>query len=148
MPEAVGAQVDYKRSDRVADLIRGEVASMIAMGELKDPRIGFITITKVQMGADMKRARVFFSMIEEGDARVQSVEGLNSARGYVRRALAKRLDLKNIPEVLFEFDDTLEYSSRINQVIKSIHKDDEGNENEIDENDDRDDRDDNDEGEG
>ena len=144
--------MDYKRSDRVADLIRGEVASMIAMGELKDPRIGFITITKVHMSAVMKRAHVFFSMIEEGEVREQSVEGLNSARGYVRRALAKRLDLKNIPEVLFEFDDTLEYSSRINQVIKSIHKDDEtqGNED-SDDGDDRDDggdRDDNDEGEG
>ena len=115
--------IKYKRSDRVADLIRGEVASMI--GELKDPRIGFITITKVHMSADMKRARVFFSMIEGGKAREESVEGLNSARGYVRRALAKRLDLKSIPEVVFEFDDTLEYSSRINQVIKGIHREDE-----------------------
>lgn len=144
--------MDYKRSDRVADLIRGEVATMVSMGELKDPRIGFITITKVRMSADLKRAHVFFSMIEEGEAREQSVEGLNSARGYVRRALAKRLDLKSIPEVLFEFDDTLEYSSHINQVIKGIHKndknDDESDKDEMDEMDEMDDQEVVDEGEG
>ena len=112
--------MDYKRSDRVADLVREEVASMILHGEIKDPRIGFITITGVKMSRDLKNARVFFSMLAGTEEIDSSVTGLNSASGFVRRALAKRLKLKHIPHVSFEYDDSLEYSSHIEEVIRDL----------------------------
>ncbi len=83
--------MDYKRSDRVGDLVKEEIASMIQRGEIKDPRIGFVTITKVGMRRDLKHAKVFFSMLGTPEERRKSSVGLNSASGYIRRVLAKRL---------------------------------------------------------
>ncbi len=113
---------NYKRSDRVGDLIREEVASMILHGEIKDHRVGFVTITHVDMSADLKNAKVYFSQIGRREDKTKSREGLNHASGYVRRALAKRLSLKHIPTVSFFFDDSLEYSEHIEKVIRDIKK--------------------------
>lgn len=110
----------YKRSDRVGDLIREEIASMIQRGEIKDPRIGFVTITKVGMSRDLKNARVFFSMMGTEEEKEKSGTGLNSASGFIRRALAKRLRLKYIPKVVFEFDGSIEYASHIDKVLKDL----------------------------
>lgn len=112
----------YKRSDRVGDLIKEEIASMVLRGEIKDPRIGFVTITHVKMSPDLKEARVYFSQIGEGQDVEKSREGLNHASGYIRRALAKRLDLKHIPAVSFFFDETLEYSEHMEQVMRDLKK--------------------------
>jgi ribosome-binding factor A len=114
---------NYNRSDRVGDLIRQEVANFILHGEIKDPRVGFVTITGVKMSRDMKNARVFFSMIGSPEEIAESEEGLNSASGFIRRFLARQLNLKRIPEIKFSFDDSLEYSSHIEEVLKDIKKD-------------------------
>lgn len=111
---------NYKRSDRVGDLIKEEVASMILHGEIKDPRIGFVSITHVKMSPDLKEAKVYFSQIGSEKEKEKSRQGLNNASGYVRRALAKRLDLKHIPVITFVFDESLEYSDHIEKVIKEI----------------------------
>lgn len=112
--------MNYKRSDRVADVIKEEVASMILHGDIKDPRIGFVTITRVELTPDMKEAKVFFSQIGSAGDKAKSRNGLNHASGYVRRALAKRLDLRHIPNVSFVFDDSLEYADHIEKVIKEM----------------------------
>ncbi|MCK4739134.1 MAG: 30S ribosome-binding factor RbfA [Deltaproteobacteria bacterium] len=112
--------MNFNRTGRVGDLLRAEVASMILHQEIKDPRIGFVTITNVLMSKDLKHARIFFSMLGSEKEVKDSMEGLNSASGFVRRALAKRLRLKNIPSVRFEFDETLEYSSHIEEVLKEV----------------------------
>ncbi len=114
--------MEYKRSDRVGDLIKEEIASMVQRGEIKDPRIGFVTITGVRMTRDLKQARVFFSMLGPEEDIQSSKEGLNSASGYIRRVLAKRFKLKYIPTVLFDFDDSFEYSSHIDKVIKGLNR--------------------------
>jgi ribosome-binding factor A len=113
-------QRNYKRSDRVGDLIRQEVASMIIHGEIKDYRIGLVSITQVMMSPDLKDAKVYFSQMGSDQEKAKSREGLNSASGYVRRALAKRLSLKHIPTVRFFFDDTLDYADHIDRVLKGI----------------------------
>ncbi|MDP2689349.1 MAG: 30S ribosome-binding factor RbfA [Deltaproteobacteria bacterium] len=110
----------YSRSERVGDLIKKEVASMILHGEIKDPRIGFVTITHVKLSPDFKDAKVYFSQIGSEKDKEKSRLGLNNASGYVRRALAKRLNLRHIPSVNFFFDDSLEYSERIEKVIKDM----------------------------
>ena len=122
----------YNRRDRVGDLIRQEIASMLIRAELKDPRIGFVTITRVKMSPDLKHARVFFSVIGMGESGksgakgvpatevAESVAGLNSAVPHIRRTLARRLKLKSIPVVVFEFDDSIEYADRIERVKQEI----------------------------
>ncbi len=114
----------YSRSDRVADLIKEEIASMILHGGIKDPRIGFVTITHVKLSPDFRDAKVYFSQIGTDKEKEKSRSGLNSAGGYIRRALAKRLNLRHIPSVTFFFDDSLEYSDHIEQVIKEMNEKD------------------------
>lgn len=114
----------FKRSDRVADLIKEEVASMILFGGIKDPRIGFVTITHVDMTPDLKEARIYFSQLGGAKERERSREGLNHASGFIRRNLAKSLSLRHIPKISFFFDDSLEYSERIEKVIKEIKEGD------------------------
>lgn len=112
--------MDYKRSDRVGDLIRGEVADILLHGDLKDPRIGFVTITMVKMTPDLKTARIYFSQIGSEEEKESSLEGLNSAAGYIKRRLAKELKLRFVPSVRFFRDENIEYSSHINSVLKDI----------------------------
>ncbi len=111
----------YKRSDRVGDLIRQEVASMLLHGDLSDPRIGFVTITHVKMTPDLRDAKVYFSQIGTEEEKKESCKGLNSASGYIRRALGKGLRLRNVPKVTFFYDETLEYSDHIGQVLHGIN---------------------------
>jgi ribosome-binding factor A len=112
----------YKRSDRVGDLIKEEVASILLHGELKDPRIGFVTITHVKMTPDLRDAKIYFSQLGTEEEKKESCAGLNSASGYIRRVLAKRLRLRSIPKVTFFYDETLEYSDRIGQVLHGIKR--------------------------
>lgn len=114
------AAQNYKRSERVGDLLKEEIASMVLHGEIKDPRIGFITITRVELTPDIKEAKVYFSQIGSEAEKEKSRKGLNNASGYIRRALSKRLDLRHIPAINFVFDESLEYSEHIEKVIKDL----------------------------
>lgn len=115
--------MNYSRAERVGDLIQHEVANMILHGEIKDPRIGFVTITHVKLTPDLKDAKVYFSQIGTAKEKEKSRAGLNNSSGYIRRALAKRLDLRHIPAIEFFFDDSLEYSEHIEQVLKDLKED-------------------------
>ncbi len=110
----------HNRAGRVGDLIKKEIATLVLFGDIKDPRIGLVTISGVKMTSDLKHARVFFTMMGSPEDVKKSLEGLNSARGYIRRVLAKNLKLKNIPDVVFEFDESFEYADHIEKVIKNI----------------------------
>jgi len=114
----------YKRSERVGDLIGQEVASMLLAGDIKDPKIGFVTITRVKMSPDMKHARIFFSVMGDEKTVKQSGYALNRARGYIRRVLAKKVQLKYVPEIIFELDDSLEHSMRIEELLQDIKEQD------------------------
>ncbi len=113
--------MEYKRTDRVGDLIKKEVASMLLHGDIKDPRIGLVTITHVRLSPDFRNATVYFSIIGTEKEKAKSLNGLNSATGFIRRRLAKSLKLKRIPTVTFEFDDSIEYSSHIAEVLRDVN---------------------------
>lgn len=113
--------MEYKRTDRVGDLIRKEIASMLLGGDIKDPRIGMVTITIVKLSPDFRNATVYFSLFGTEQDKNRNVNGLNSATGYIRRRLAKSLKLKRIPTITFEFDDSIEYSSRIAEVLRDVN---------------------------
>lgn len=109
----------YNRSERVAEEIRKEVATML-FGEIHDPRIGFVTITKVQVSKDLRHAKVYYSIIGSDEEKEKTMVGLQSSSGYMRREIGKRLKLRYFPELTFKFDDSLEYASRIEKIIKEI----------------------------
>ena len=113
----------YKRSQRVGDLIREEVADII-MYRLKDPRIGFVTVTGVDMSPDMKSARIYVSVLKEEDREV-TLEVLNSSKHFIRSLLGKRLTMKFIPTVEFRFDTSIEYGYKIDKLLKEIKDRDE-----------------------
>jgi ribosome-binding factor A len=113
----------YKRSERVGDLIREEVADLI-MYKLKDPRIGFVTVTGVEMTADLKLARVFVSVMKE-EERELTLEILNSSKNFIRSNLSKRLRMKFIPAIEFRLDTSVEYGFKIDRLLKEIKEKDE-----------------------
>jgi ribosome-binding factor A len=114
----------YKRSERVSDLIREEVADII-MYRLKDPRIGFVTVTGVDLSADLKLAKVYVSILKEEERDV-TLGILNSSRNFVRSLLTKRLKMKFIPAIEFRIDTSIEYGFKIDKLLKEIKEDDAG----------------------
>jgi ribosome-binding factor A len=107
------------RAERLADQIRAEVAEMISE-ELKDPRIGFATVTGVELSADLRHARVSVSVLGSPDAQQESMEGLASAAGYVRHELAQRLKLRRVPELTFVLDLTAEENDRLEKLLREL----------------------------
>jgi ribosome-binding factor A len=107
--------------ERLADQIRDDVAEMVA-GELKDPRIGLATVTRVEMSADLRHARVLVSVAGDEQAQAETLEGLSAAAGFVRRELGKRLRLRRTPEVFFVLDRGLENEFRIEALLNRLKK--------------------------
>ena len=107
------------RKDRVASLLSREISQIVAR-EIKDPRLGFITITKVVMQNDLKVALVYFSSL--GD-KSEGLTILNHAKGYIRSNLAHRVRLKYIPQLEFRIDNSYEYGAHIDALIEEIHRD-------------------------
>ncbi len=113
----------YKRSQRVSDLLRKEIADIIIY-RLKDPRIGFITVTGVDVTDDIKMARVYVSVFHP-EEKNSTLEILNSAKSFIRSELSKRLRMKFIPSIEFRLDTSIEYGNRIEKLLKeSEEKDD------------------------
>jgi ribosome-binding factor A len=114
----------YKRSERVGDLIMEEVADII-MYRLKDPRIGFVTVTGVDLSADLKFAKVYVSILKE-EEREMTLEILNSSKNFIRSVLTKRLKMKFIPAIEFRLDTSIEYGFKIDKLLKKIEEGDAG----------------------
>jgi ribosome-binding factor A len=120
-------QMEGKRSEKVADLIHKEISEMLVK-TIKDPRIGFVTITRVAVSEDYRSAKVYFSVTGTVEERQRSVEGLNSAKGYVRKELGRRIRLRYTPEIIFKFDPSIEYAIHIGEVIRHIKGEEETDE--------------------
>jgi len=113
--------MQYQRKDRVGDLIKREVSQMIQQ-ELKDPGIGFVTVTGVEVSPDLKRAKIFYSVLGEEDSKRESASALKRACGFIQHEIGKRLRLKHIPEISFQFDSSVEYGAHIEELIQKIHQ--------------------------
>jgi ribosome-binding factor A len=106
---------DFNRTDRIGDVMMREL-SVIIQQELKDPRVGMITIAEVRVSKDLAYAKVFVSvMMEEKSA--ETLEGLNKAAGFLRAQLAKRMSIRVIPQLRFVYDDTTIKANRISRMI-------------------------------
>jgi len=111
--------VPGRRAERLADRIHAEVAEIIS-GELKDPRIGFATVTSVEMSGDLHHARVSVSVLGDADAQRKTLEGLASASGYVRHELGLRLRLRRVPDLTFLLDRALEDDARLETLLHKL----------------------------
>jgi phosphoesterase RecJ-like protein len=109
------------RLQRIADQIGEEISGLLLKG-LKDPRIGFVTITGVEVTRDLSQAFVFFSSTAPEAEREQSRQGLQSAAGFIRSTLGKRLHLKTIPELTFRYDESLDHGDRIERLLSEVRK--------------------------
>lgn len=110
------------RPERVGELVRQTVAEFLT-GDVRDPRIGFVTVTGVEVSPDLSHARVRVSVMGTEDERAKSLEGLASASRYLRAQLAKGLTLRITPELHFELDRGLEHAQRIDRVLKELKED-------------------------
>ncbi len=122
-PKGCGQGMDYKRADRVRDLILREL-SYVLQRKVKDPRLGGITLTRVEVTGDLRYARVFYSVLATEEVKLAVAAGLERARGYVKRELGRRLQLRRMPDIAFCYDDSLEYGSRIHRLLSELKKPD------------------------
>jgi ribosome-binding factor A len=107
------------RMRRVDEAIR-QVIGEAAAGELKDPRVGFVTVTDVRTSPDLSQARVYVSVLGEEPARAATLQGLRSAHGYLQRRVASQLRLKRTPTLTFVYDDTTDKALRIDALIDEV----------------------------
>jgi len=111
----------FKRADRVADLIKMEVADLL-LKQVKDPRIGSVTITGVKVTDDLRTARIYFVEMGKDSCSTEVLKGLGKAAGFLRRELSRRLQLRHVPELLFTYDPSFAYGSRIDSLLMEIHR--------------------------
>jgi len=104
---------------RVDEAIRQVIGDAMA-GELKDPRVGFVTVTDVRTSADLSHARVYVSVLGDEQQRRASLEGLRSAHGFLQRQLAAELHLKRTPTLEFSYDDTTDRALRVDALLAEI----------------------------
>jgi len=118
-----------KRSEKVAEAIHELVSALLLKG-VKDPRIGFTTITGVKVSDDLHLATIYFSVIGSDEEKKSTESGLNSARGFIRRELGKSLRMRYVPDVLFRYDESVDYGQRIDTLLDELHATEPGNDTE------------------
>lgn len=109
------------RPDRVGDLIRQELSELLVRGEVHDPGIGFITLTRVSVTADLQIARIYYTQIGDEAARKATKRALDRATPYLRRRIGGGLRLRRVPEFEFRWDESVEHQDRIERLLMDLH---------------------------
>ena len=109
------------RPDRVGDQIRQELSELLSRGAVHDPGIGFITITRVRVSADLQVAHVYYTSLGDPKARKETAKALGRATPFFRRQIGGRLQLRRVPELEFRFDEAVEHQDRIEQILRDLH---------------------------
>jgi ribosome-binding factor A len=110
-----------RRSERLGEEIRETVAELLAHG-LKDPRIGFVTVTRVDLTADLRLARIHVGILGSPADREKTLAGLDRATGFVRRELGRRIHVRHTPEISFVYDEGLDAAERVAQILGEERK--------------------------
>lgn len=108
------------RSARVAEQMKKELTDIIGR-KIKDPRIGFITITDVRVTGDLQQATVFISVLGDDEQRQNTLNGLAKAKGFIRSEIGHRIRLRKTPEIQFEFDESIGYGNRIETILHELN---------------------------
>ena len=112
------------RPDRVGEQIREELSALLSRGAVHDPGIGFITLTRVQVTADLQIARVYYTTLGDPKARKATAQALQRATPFLRRQIGERVRLRRVPELEFRFDEAIQNQERVEQLIRDIHDED------------------------
>lgn len=115
---------EFSRSQRVVEQIRRELAELIRL-EVKDPRVGFITLTDVEITPDYAHAKVFFTSMQGEEGLDETLAGLRRASGFLRRELGRRVRIHTTPELHFHYDRSVEHGSRLSRLIDEVVREDE-----------------------
>ncbi len=110
------------RASRVAEQMKKEIAAIVEK-QVKDPRIGFITITNVELSNDLRHAKIFISSLGTEEEQNKSMEGLEKAKGFIRREIASRINLRYAPEIIFRIDNSIEHGVKISKLLSELKDD-------------------------
>ena len=117
------------RMDKVNAQIKREISTMILMGDINDPRLKFVTITYAQVSKDLRYAKVGFSILNNTPQEIKDVqEGLNSARGYIRKLVGERVKMRYTPEISFMYDHSMEFSDQVHRTLEEIKRSEQNSE--------------------
>ena len=107
------------RANRLAETLKEEISQLILV-ELKDPRIGFVTVTSVDVANDLSHAKVYISVMGSDEERKASLEGLNRAAGFVRTEIGKRIRLRHVPTIVFVNDPSIQNGAHIAKLLRDV----------------------------
>ncbi len=111
-----------KRVNRISEQIKKEVGDILNT-KLKDPRIGFVTVTDVEVTNDLQQATIFISILGEEEEKESTLVGLTKASGFIRSEIGKRVQLRKTPEIKFSYDESLEYGNKIESILRKLNED-------------------------
>jgi ribosome-binding factor A len=112
----------HSRPERVGQEIQAAIGQLVSRGELRDPRIGFITITGVKVSPDLRVARVYYSMIGTEQQREETQKGLDAAKGFIRREVTAAVNLRVSPEIFFSFDESVGEGDKIDRLLREVRE--------------------------
>ena len=113
------------RPDRVGDQIRQQLSELLTRGAVHDPGIGFITLTRVKVSPDLQQARVYYTTLGDEAARRETAKALQRANAFFRRHIGSRLQLRRVPELQFQFDESVAHQDRVEQILRELHEEEE-----------------------
>jgi ribosome-binding factor A len=108
------------RANRVGEQMKKELGDIIGR-KIKDPRIGFVTVTDVSVSGDLQIAKVFISVLGDEEQRQNTLKGLAKAKGFIRSEIGQRIRLRKTPEIQFEFDESIDYGNRIETLLHELN---------------------------
>ena len=109
-----------KRVNRVAEQMKVELGDIIFQ-KVKDPRIGFVTVTDVEVTGDLQNATIYISVLGDESEKEATLKGLDKAKGFIRTEIGKRIRLRKTPEIEFKFDESIAYGSRIESLLTQVN---------------------------
>lgn len=109
------------RAARVGEQLKKELSQLLQR-ELKDPRIGFVTVTSVEMSRDLEHAKVFVSVMGDEEQKKKTLEGLEKAKGFLRSEVGRRLGIRRTPEIVFKMDESIEHGQHISKLLEEVKR--------------------------
>lgn len=112
--------MNQMRANRVAEQMKKELGDILSR-KIKDPRVGFVTITDVEVTGDLQQAKIYISVLGEEKQKHDTLIGLAKAKGFIRSEIGTRIRLRKTPELFFEFDEAIEKGNRIETILRGIN---------------------------
>jgi ribosome-binding factor A len=111
------------RANRVAEQMKKELGDIIGR-KLKDPRVGFVTVTGVEVTGDLQQSKIYITVLGDEEKKHQTLQALEKAKGFIRTEIGRRIRLRKTPEIQFTLDQSIEYGTRIEKLISELNEND------------------------